>query len=226
MCGRYTLATPEQELIEAFDVGALTFDWFARYNIAPGQKAPVVAQDRRGRRMGLLTWGLVPAWTDEPRSGIVNARAESVAAKPSFREAFARRRCLVPADGFYEWRREGGAKIPWWFHPAQGGLVAFAGLWEKWSRPGAEPRHTFTIITTEASDEVAHVHDRMPVVVAGPDRDVWLDRASPPGRLAEIMRPAGRGTFAGHPVSTRVNRTAEDDPSLIEPVDAARPGER
>jgi putative SOS response-associated peptidase YedK len=221
MCGRYTLATPGEELVEAFDVGALTFDWFARYNIAPGQRAPVVAEDRRGRRMGLLTWGLVPAWMDEPRSGIVNARAESVATKPSFREAFARRRCLVPADGFYEWKREGDAKIPWWFHPPRGGVVAFAGLWESWSRPDAEPRHTFTIITTDASTDVAHVHDRMPVVVGGPDRDAWLDRASAPRRLAEILHAPPQGTFEGHPVSPRVNRTAEDDPSLIEPEDAA-----
>lgn len=220
MCGRYTLATPGEDLVEAFDVGALTFDWFARYNIAPGQQAPVVAEDRHGRRMGLLTWGLVPGWMDEPRSGIVNARAESVATKPSFREAFARRRCLVPADGFYEWKREGDAKVPWWFHAPRGGVVAFAGLWESWSRPGAEPRHTFTIITTDASADVAHVHDRMPVVVAGPDRDAWLDRASSPDRLAEILHPPPEGTLAGHPVSKRVNRTSEDDPSLVEPLDS------
>jgi len=100
MCGRYTLATPAEELVEAFDVGALTFDWFARYNMAPGQDLPVVAEDARGRRIGLMRWGFVPAWRDEPGTAFVNARAESVARKRAFREAFARRRCLVPADGF------------------------------------------------------------------------------------------------------------------------------
>lgn len=219
MCGRYTLATSGQELVEMFDAGALTFDWSERYNIAPGQQAPVVAEDRRGRRMGLLTWGLAPAWMDEPRSGIVNARAESVATRPSFREAFRRRRCLVPADGFFEWKREGDVRTPWWFHSAGGGVLAFAGLWESWSRAGAEPRHTFTIITAQASADVAHVHDRMPVLVQDSDRAAWLDRASSPDRLAAILHAPPAGSLDGHPVSRRVNRTAEDDPSLIEPLD-------
>jgi len=218
MCGRYTLAASAEELVEAFDVPVPTFDVVPRYNIAPSQMAPVVAVDRRGRRSGLLSWGLVPGWVAEPGPGIINARAESAADKPSFREAFERRRCLVPADGFYEWRREAGASIPHWIHPGAGGLIAFAGIWERWRRPGAEPRNTFAILTTDASEDVAELHDRMPVIVAAHDQALWLDRLTPPAELRALLRPAPAGSLVSHRVSTRVNRPAEDDPGLVEPV--------
>ena len=222
MCGRYTLAAPAEELVETFGVGALTYDWFAGYNISPGQDAPVVAEDGRGRRIGLLRWGLAPAWMDEPGAGFINARAESVATKPSFREAYRRRRCLVPADGFYEWQTPspatGGAKQPFWFHPSGGGVVSFAGLWESWERPDADVRHTFTILTTEANADVRAVHDRMPVVIAPNARDMWLARTSSPEQLAGLLSPAPDGTFDTHPVSARVNRTTENDRGLIVPV--------
>ena len=218
MCGRYTLAADPEELLETFDVPRLTFEYRPRYNVAPGQEAPVVAEDRRGRRIGLLTWGLVPAWRDEPGQGIVNARSESVGRKASFREAFARRRGLVPADGFYEWRREGDARIPYWFRPKAPGLLALAGIWERWSRPGQEPRHTFTVLTTDANEEVRAVHDRMPVLVPTESRDAWLSAATDPDVLADIMRPAPAGTLDAREVSRRVNRPTDDDPGLIEPV--------
>lgn len=256
MCGRYTLATPADEIVETFDVGPLTFDYFARFNIAPGQSAPVVAQDGRGRRAGLLTWGLIPGWRDEPGKGLFNARSESVHEKPSFREAFERRRCLVPADGFYEWstgsvgggeaagaggrvgggvegeylgaadalagegaqarRRAGEArrKRPWWIHPAAGGLVAFAGLWERWRRPGAEERTTFTILTTEANEDIRPLHDRMPVVVDPAQFDAWLARETSQAELRSLLHPAPAGTFAAHAVGTRVNRAGEEGPEL------------
>jgi putative SOS response-associated peptidase YedK len=219
MCGRYTLAANADELVEAFDVPPPTFELRPRYNVAPTQVVPVVAEDRHGRRMGRLTWGLVPAWADEPGPGIINARAESVAEKPSFREAFERRRCLVPADGFYEWKKEGGAKVPYWIHSADGGILSFAGIWERWSRPGAEPRHTFAILTTDASEDVAWIHDRMPVVVAPADRRRWLARSSDPRALLGLLQPAPAGTLVSHAVSTRVNRPSEDDAALIEPVE-------
>jgi putative SOS response-associated peptidase YedK len=218
MCGRYALVSGAEELVEAFDVPLPGFELVARYNIAPGQDVPVVAEDRRGRRMGLLRWGLVPGWKDQPGSGLVNARSETVRTTPSFRDAFSRRRCLVPADGFYEWRREGDRKVPHWFHPRDGSVVSFAGIWERWSRPDAEPRHTFAILTTEANADVAPIHDRMPVVVAPEHRALWLSRASDSDDLAGILRPAPRGTFGSHEVSTRVNRADEDDPGLIEPL--------
>ena len=218
MCGRYTLAVEAQELVEAFDVPALTFAYVPRYNIAPSQPAPVVAQDARGRRVGPLTWGLAPNWMDDPGPGFINARAESVHDKASFREAFQRRRCLVPADGFYEWRRERGQKIPYWLHPAAGGVVAFAGIGEKWARLGADPRHTFAILTTAANAEARPIHDRMPVVVSRADRDLWLDPASDIDAVRAILGPPPDGTFASHPVSTRVNGPGEDDAALIEAV--------
>ena len=216
MCGRYTLGTDEEALIEAFDVSSLTFDFVPRYNIAPGQQAPVVAEDGHGRRIGQLTWGLVPSWADAPKSGLINARSESVANKPSFREAFRLRRCLVPADGFYEWKRTAAGKVPYWFHPPDGGVLSFAGIWESWSRPGADPRHTYAILTTPANEDTATVHDRMPVVVEAHDRDSWLARATDERALLALLRPAHAGTFAAHPVSARVNRVSEDDSGLIE----------
>jgi putative SOS response-associated peptidase YedK len=218
MCGRYTLATPAEELVEAFDVVAPTFDWLPRYNVAPGQDAAVVAEDARGRRIGLLRWGFPPAWKDEPGTGFVNARAESVTTKPSFREAFSRRRCLVPVDGFYEWKRADGARQPFWIHPSGSGLLSFAGIWETWRRPGVEPRHGFAILTTDANAEVRRVHDRMPVVIPAEARARWLDRATPAAELARLLVPTPDGTFDLRPVSSRVNRTDEDDAGLIAPV--------
>ena len=218
MCGRYTLSANADELVEAFDVPTPTFDPVPRYNIAPGQLAPVVAADRRGRRMGLLTWGLVPGWVDEPGEGMINARVESVGERPSFRQAIERRRCLVAASGFYEWKREQGAKVPYWIHPAAGGVISFAGIWERWSRPGAESRHTFAILTTEANADVALLHDRMPVIVAGADRSAWLDRAIGCEGALALLRGVAPGVLASRTVSTRVNRTAEDDAGLIERV--------
>ena len=227
MCGRYTLATPAEELVEAFDLPGLTFDYFARFNIGPGQAAPIVAEDAAGRRIGLLDWGLVPAWMNDPGRGFINARAESVASKASFREAFRRRRCLVPADGFYEWQAQSEGeteaeqsgkrtKRPFWLHPSCGGVVSFAGIWETWSQPGAAPRHTFAVLTTEANSDVRAIHDRMPVVVEEGDRGVWLDRSSEVEKVSALMRPAPDGTFASHRVSTRVNSVIEDDAGLIE----------
>ena len=219
MCGRYTLAADADELVEAFDVPELTFELMPRYNIAPTQAAPVVAEDRRGRRAGLLTWGLVPGWRDEPGAGLINARAESVASRPSFREAFERRRCLVPADGFYEWSHDGERKAPHWIHAPDGSLLSFAGIWERWSRSGAEPLHTFAIVTTDANPDVAHLHDRMPVLISPPDRDDWLDRSTDVARLLEMLGSAPPGSLVHHEVSPRVNRPAEDDAGLIEPLD-------
>ena len=219
MCGRYTLGLEADELIEAFDVPELTFEYRPRFNVAPGQEVPVVAVDRRGRRMGLLTWGLVPAWVNEPGQGFINARAESVIDKPSFREAFLRRRCLVPADGFYDWKKEGRAKVPHWIHPAEGGLVSFAGIWERRERAGEPLRHTFAILTTDSNEDVRPIHDRMPVFIMESDYGSWLDRGTGEEKLQALLRRTPTaGTFVSHPVSARVNRATEDERSLIDPV--------
>ena len=219
MCGRYTLATPEQELIETFDLPGLTFEYFARYNIAPGQEAPVVAEDRRGRRAGLMTWGLVPAWRRDRAKGIINARSETVAEKPAFRESFERRRCLVPADGFYEWKRESdGRKAPFWLHPTGGGPIAFAGVWDRWGK-GERALFSFAILTTASNPDVSAIHDRMPVIVPRRAWTAWLARSSAPEELDSVLRVPGAGLLSARRVSTRVNSAREDDPALLEGVE-------
>ncbi|NJD19030.1 MAG: SOS response-associated peptidase, partial [Gemmatimonadetes bacterium] len=185
--------------------------------VAPGQDALVVGEDRRGRRMGRLRWGLVPARAPQADRPFVNARGESVLRTPSFREAFLHRRCLVPADGFYEWHRDEWGKTPFLFRPAAGGLLALAAVWERWEGTGHPPRDGFAVLTVAASDDVAPVHHRMPVLVA-PDRfALWLDRSSTPERLRELLEPAPAGTLRAHAVSRRVNSASQDDAGLLEP---------
>ncbi|RMH21241.1 MAG: SOS response-associated peptidase, partial [Gemmatimonadetes bacterium] len=222
MCGRYTLTTPMEELVEVFDVPEPDFPWKPRYNIAPTQDAPVLARDRHGTRIGLLRWGLVPFWADDPRIGnrMINARAETLDRKPAFKYAFQARRCLVLADGFYEWRREGTRKQPVWIHDPEGRPLTFAGLWECWER-GPEPLYTFTIVTTEPCEAVRPVHDRMPAVLDGEAREAWLDREADPERLKALLGPY-RGPLDLRPVSTLVNSPANEGPELLDP--APEPG--
>jgi putative SOS response-associated peptidase YedK len=219
VCGRYTLTSDAEEVVEAFDVPPLSFDHHPRYNIAPGQEAPVCARDVRGRRVGLMRWGLVPSWADEPRSGFINARGETVGRTRSFRDAFLRRRCLVPADGFFEWHRSAGGGVPYYFRAASDRLVSFAGIWERWARPDAEPRFGFAILTTAANEEVASVHDRMPVVIPPHERAIWIDPDAPPDRVGALIRTAPPGTFVPRRVSTKVNSPRLDDPSLLEAME-------
>jgi putative SOS response-associated peptidase YedK len=168
----------------------------------------VVATDRRGRRLGLLTWGLV--LERDAKRPLINVRVESIGKRPPFREALERRRCLVPADGFYEWREEGGKKIPRWFHPSAGGLISFAGIWDRQSG--------FAILTTAANADVSTIHRRMPVIVGPDERDVWLDRGVDGASALDALRPLPGGSLDAHVVSTRVNRATEDDAELIEPA--------
>jgi putative SOS response-associated peptidase YedK len=220
VCGRYTLTSDAQELVEAFDVPPLSFEHHPRYNIAPGQEAPVCAGDARGRRIGLMRWGLVPSWADEHRGGFINARGETVNRTPSFRDAFRRRRCLVPADGFYEWRRSARGKVPYYFRPASDLLVSFAGIWERWERPGGEPRFGFAVLTTAANEDVEPIHDRMPVVIPPDARLAWLAPDTPPDDLSDLIRKAPSGSFIPRRVSARVNSPRADDATLLESVDA------
>ena len=213
MCGRYTLAAAQDELVEVFDVPEPTFELTPRYNLAPGQDVPVVGEDARGRRLGLLRWGF-PAAAAVPARTFVNARGESADRTPAFREAFAHRRLLVPADGFYEWRVEGDGKVPYWFHPVHGGLVSFAALWE---RGGAEAGG-FAILTVAANADVRPVHDRMPLIVPPAARAAWLSRDTARDVLRRIVAPAPAGTLAARRVSTRVNTTANDDQGLVAAV--------
>jgi putative SOS response-associated peptidase YedK len=217
MCGRYTLSAPIDELVETFDVPVPDFDLPARYNIAPSQLVPVVATDRHGRRMGLLEWGLVLDRADASRRPLINVRVESVGKRPPFRDSLERRRCLVPADGFYEWKQEEDKKkVPHWIHPASGDLLAFAGIWDRWTDARGQARHAFAILTTAANPDVAPIHGRMPVIVAPSERDAWLDRSLDGSAALDALRSLPEGALIARPVSTRVNRTAEDDPGLIE----------
>jgi putative SOS response-associated peptidase YedK len=146
MCGRYALAASSHDLAEEFGVGVPSFTFEGSYNIAPGRDVPVLARDRKGTRLGLLRWGLLPPWARDDGPGFANARAETVAAKPSFRDAFARRRCLVPADGFYEWRD----RVPHWIHPEEPGRWTFAGIWSSWRDGSKDAVHAMAILTTES----------------------------------------------------------------------------
>jgi len=218
MCGRYSLATPGEELVETFDVPPLAFDYAPRYNIAPGQDALVVGADRHGRRMGTMAWGLVPSRAVPGGRRFVNARGETAATTRSFRDAFAHRRCIIPADGFYEWRKEGSAKVPFWFHPAHGGVLALAGIWERWSPPGRMPHHGFAVLTVAANGDVADVHPRMPLLLDASAWELWLRGGAPLERVRSLVAPAPAGTLLRHRVSARVNGTVHDDPGLVDAV--------
>ena len=222
MCGRFGTPFTSVDLADALAaVWNFPEPQLPRFNVAPTQHAPVLLQKEGRRVLDMVRWGLIPSWARDGSIGnkMINARAETVVEKPSYRSAFAKRRCLVPAGGFFEWKREGKVKVPHWIHPAEGGPITFAGLWESWRpAPDAEWVQTFTIITTTPSAEVAGIHDRMPVIVAPGDRSEWLDPASPAEALAALLRPAPDGYLTTYPVSTAVNRPTYDGPDLIQPA--------
>lgn len=233
MCGRYSLTTPPEVLAALFRLAQVPA-WAPRYNIAPTQQVPVVraagagADAGSGRRFDVLHWGLIPAWAEEPRVGgqMINARAESAATKPVFREAFRRRRCLVPADGFYEWKKLASGKQPYCIRRRDHEPFAFAGLWERWRGSDAYPPiESFTILTTEPNTLLRQLHDRMPVILVPDDFDLWLDPSvQDPERLGALLSPSPEERLVAYPVSTRVNRPANDEPSCLEEV--AEPAEQ
>jgi putative SOS response-associated peptidase YedK len=235
MCGRFTLRTPATVLIEHFDLdarGNSQLELFEpRYNIAPTQEIVVVRADPRDgiRSVTRQRWGLIPSWTKEPISGppMINARAETLANKPAFRSAYRSRRCLIPADGFYEWQQPAGGgrgkKQPYYIHRPDDGPFAFAGLWETWSakpssKEGDSPLtiESCTIVTTAANTKLRHLHDRMPVILAPGDYALWLDAAvQDPAALSHLLAPCHDEELEAEPVSMRVNRVANDDPLCI-----------
>lgn len=235
MCGRYTLTTPLEGLREIFLFEELP-NLGPRYNIAPTQEVPVLRQDPADgkRHLGLLRWGLIPAWAKEAAIGsrMINARAESVAEKPAFRAAFRQRRCLIPADGFYEWKaapKDAGPKAPkqpYLITLAGCGPFAFAGLWEAWNdKASGEKVESFTIITTKANAALAEIHHRMPVILAPRDHAAWLDPEGGSETLQALLRPAPAEAVAATPVSTRVNNVRNDDAGLLEPAEAEGPAQ-
>ena len=225
MCGRFTLRTTAYKIAEAFGV-EVRANLAARYNIAPSQDIAAVraapgSDGGGGRELVMRRWGLVPQWARDAAIGnrMINARAETVAEKPAFRAAFRQRRCLIVADGFYEWRKApDGAKQPYFIARADDAPFAFAGLWERWQLPGAEPLETCAIITTDANQTLAPIHHRMPVILAANDHDAWLDPEAPSAEaLTALLRPAPADAVTAQAVGRYVNNARNDDPACIEP---------
>ena len=219
MCGRYAVTTAPEAMRALFRYLERP-DFPPRHNVAPTQPVAIVRMAEGRREFALVRWGLVPAWVKDPRgfSLLINARGESVLDKPAFRNAMRRRRCLFPADGFYEWKRDGNRKQPWFVRLKSGQPMAFAGLWETWSGPNGEELETAAIVTTTASRSIAHIHDRMPVIVAPAAFDFWLDPNVDARTAAAVIAPAPDAALEAYEVSSAVNRTANDSPDLLEPL--------
>jgi putative SOS response-associated peptidase YedK len=223
MCGRYELHTPVEDLARRFDA-ALTDEAAAlppRYNIAPTLRVPVVRAVERGRRIEAMTWGLLPSWAkDAVRVRPINARVETVFEKPMFRNAIKRRRCLVPADGFYEWRAEPAGKQPFHIGMVDGASFAFGGIWEYWAKPEHEPVVSCAILVTAANELMAKIHDRMPVIVRPEHYAGWLDPTlSDPRALAPMLEQFPAEEMRAYPVSKRVNSARNEGADLVQPLD-------
>jgi putative SOS response-associated peptidase YedK len=226
MCGRFVLMTPGKDLAERFGLEEAP-DLDPRYNIAPTQMVAVIRldQDTAQRRLVLVKWGLIPFWAKDTSIGqkMINARAESVAEKPAFRSAFKSRRCLVPADGFYEWKRgKGHQKRPYLARGSDGIPFAFAGLWERWTGAGDETIESCTILTTDANEIMEPIHDRMPVILHPKDYELWLDtHVKKPNLLKPLLRPYPSEEMVVQPVNPKVNKASYDAPDCVEVVSTA-----
>lgn len=233
MCGRFTSTTPSADLADYFGVDEVVApDLGARYNVAPTDEAYAIATSADGtRRLGTFRWGLIPFWSKDARGGakMINARAEGLLDKPAFKRAFERKRCIVPADGFYEWERvDARTKQPWYITMADGSPMAFAGLWDSW-RPNRDSDEgkirSCTVITGEPNDAVARLHDRMPVLLPADVWDAWLDPDNQDlGSLEGLLVPAASELVALRPVSRLVNTVTNDGPELLDPPPDAEGG--
>jgi putative SOS response-associated peptidase YedK len=223
MCGRYVIISPPEALRRLFRYSEQP-NFPPRNNIAPTQPVPVVIFDNGARHFRLVRWGLLPAWVKDPRqfSLLINARAETVLEKPAFKNAMKRRRCLVPADGYYEWQSSGKIKQPYFIYPRDRQPIGFAGLMETWLGPNGEELDTLAIVTTAANADLVALHHRVPVTIASGDFDRWLDCGHVDAEeAAPLLAPPAAGVFAWHAVSTQVNHVANDDPQLILPISEA-----
>ncbi len=224
MCGRYSLTSPVESVVRLFGLDQRP-NLPPRYNIAPAQDVTVVWVQDGGRKLGHMRWGLVPSWAKDVKIGqrMINARAETVAEKPSFRSAFKHRRCLIPADGFYEWQARGtGPKQPYRIGRPDGAPFAFAGLWEAWHGGEGDELLTCTIITTEANRTLRDIHGRMPVILDERDFSAWLDAAGDGKSHDTVLAPAAEDLLAAYPVSARVNNVRNDDAECIAPLSGAQ----
>jgi putative SOS response-associated peptidase YedK len=222
MCGRFVQASPSRAYAELFGLADTELDLPPRYNVAPSQ-AVLAARTEPNRKTRLvpLRWGLVPGWSKGPdaRYSMINARAETVHEKPAYRAAFKYRRCLIPSEGFYEWRSEGGRKQPWFIHRRDHLPFAMAGLWEHWQDPGGNELESCTILVTEANALIAPIHDRMPVILDPSDWAAWLDPLNQnPSALRPLLRSCPADEMEVYAVSSQVNRPGNEGASLIEPL--------
>jgi putative SOS response-associated peptidase YedK len=226
MCGRYA-STLSPEAMRALFRYLEQPNFPPRYNIAPTQPIAIVRTVEGKRQFALVRWGLIPSWVKDPRafSLVINARGESVNEKPAFKNAMKYRRCLVPADGFYEWKRDAARNQPYFVRRTDRAPVAFAGLWENWMGPNGEEVETAAIVTTTASRTIAHIHDRMPVILPPDAFDFWLDPQVDAQSAVAAIRPAPDDEIEACPVSSAVNRTANDAPNLMEPLTEPEPEE-
>lgn len=223
MCGRFTLAATGADVADHYQLQELPFI-APRYNVAPTQPVAAVRLDaHEARELTHFQWGLIPSWAKDPAMGakMINARSETVAEKSAFRAAFKRRRCLIPATGFYEWQQQNGRKQPMYIHAAGGGLLSLAGLWELWQSADGSMLETCTILTTTPNALMEPIHNRMPVILDPADYSMWLDKDTPIDQLQHLLRPYDPERLAVYPVSTAVNRVQNDSPACIEPFDAA-----
>jgi len=225
MCGRFAQQRPASELAEIFSAEPLVDDPGPRYNVAPTDEALVVVQREDRRGITAYRWGLIPHWSDSPKVGsrMFNARAETLVNAPAFRDAFQRKRCLVPVECFYEWRREGTVRQPYTIGRADGAPLALAGLWDGWRDPATDSvRRSFTIVTTAPNDAMATLHNRMPVILPESDWAAWLDRDYPDrSRLLGMLEPRDEPELAIRAVSQLVNNVRNDGPELIAPLEAS-----
>jgi putative SOS response-associated peptidase YedK len=226
MCGRYRLSRRKQILEERFEADFGEQDWTPRYNIAPTQPVPVLRQhpEKPKRVLSLMRWGLIPSWTKDTSgaAGMINARSETAAEKPAFRDPMSCRRCLIPADGFYEWRRTVASKQPFCFEVENGELFAFAGLWDGWRDPSGHWIRSCSILTTIPNALTATVHNRMPVILHHDDYDLWLDPdMTKVEAVSELLKPFAARLMRSFPVSSRINLVAKDDEACSAPVEIA-----
>jgi putative SOS response-associated peptidase YedK len=219
MCGRFTFQ-PSEAFYERFRLSSRLDVLTARYNIAPGQMEPVIIANNP-RRVALMRWGLIPHWAKDAKTAykMINARVETLTQRPAFRSLLAAHRCLVPASGYYEWKAEGRDKTPYYIHSQGESFVAFAGLYDTWIRPDGEELYTFTIITTEADEFMAHLHNRMPVILERDLEDAWLDAEITSAReVLDILERSTGVTLEAYPVSRMVNKPSVDSEALIQRV--------
>ncbi len=226
MCGRFALISDTETLINAFGVAPETLTTMPpsvpRYNVAPTQPITAIRLNptSKKRELTFFQWGLVPSWAKDVKMGsrMINARGETVADKPSFRTAFKRRRCIIPADGFYEWQKLDNHKQPMYIHPTNNTLFALAGLWEMWRSPDGDSIQSCTIITTAPNELMAPIHNRMPVILEPEDFDMWLDPGDRPEQGLHLIRPFPSEKMAAYPVSAFVNKPINDTPQCIAPL--------